>query len=165
MKPSLKPITSSIHEIKKELALRDHPELVDLCIRLARFKVENKELFSYLLFHAGNEEIYIESVKNEMEDQFSGINTNQIYLAKKTIRKVLKTANKHIRFSGKQSTEITIRIHFCKILLESKVPLKRFPVIENLYVNQLKKIDAVLAKLDEDLQYDYQHEIDLINEY
>jgi hypothetical protein len=37
----------------------------------------------------------------------------------------------------------------------SGIPVERNPVINNLFLSQLKKINAVLATLHEDLQYDY----------
>ena len=47
--------TASLAELKR--ALRNVPlgDLPDLCIRLARYKKENKELLSYLLFEADDE--------------------------------------------------------------------------------------------------------------
>ena len=43
---------SSINEIKKELEQRSNTELLSFCLRLAKFKKENKELLTFLLFEA-----------------------------------------------------------------------------------------------------------------
>jgi hypothetical protein len=92
--------TATIQEIKQELLALQHNELAELTLRLARSKKENKELLTFLLFEAHDITGYIEGVKKEMEAAFLDINVSHVYFAKKTIRKVLRITNKHIRFSG-----------------------------------------------------------------
>ena len=41
---------ASIADLKKELVRLEHGELLDVCLRLARFKKDNKELLTYFLF-------------------------------------------------------------------------------------------------------------------
>ncbi|MDO9156299.1 MAG: hypothetical protein Q7U17_05460, partial [Sediminibacterium sp.] len=53
---------ASVHEIKQALLSNSSKELAELCLRLAKFKKENKELLTYLLFEAHNEEAYIAEV-------------------------------------------------------------------------------------------------------
>ncbi|RZV67606.1 MAG: hypothetical protein EX254_02785, partial [Flavobacteriaceae bacterium] len=72
----------SVIEIKKELKERSHQDLMDLCLRLARFKKENKELLTYLLFESHNEEGYIETVKDEVDLQFDNINADSFFYIK-----------------------------------------------------------------------------------
>ena len=48
--------TASIQELKQELQATSQTKLLDLCLRLAKFKKENKELLTYLLFEAHDEE-------------------------------------------------------------------------------------------------------------
>lgn len=150
---------SSVHDIKRELKELDKNALIDLVMRLAKFKSENKELLTYLLFHSENEQLYIASVKKEMDAQFKELNKSNIYLAKKTIRKVLRTVNKHIRFSGNKETEVELRIYYCDLLRSSKIAIHRYPVLVNLYENQLKKIETVLNRMHEDLRYDYENQL------
>ena len=40
--------TASLKQVKEELSFKSDLELVDLCLRLIRFKKDNKELLSYL---------------------------------------------------------------------------------------------------------------------
>ncbi len=148
--------TASLSEIKKELNTLTPKQLLEICIRLAKHKKENKELLNYLLFESANQQIFIESVKAEIEDQFKNLNKSSFYLAKKTVRKVLKTTNKYIKFSGVKETEIDLRIYFCLQLRKSGLRLSSSRVLLNLYQNQVKRIRAVLAMLHEDLQYDYE---------
>lgn len=155
--------TPTIHDLRKELTELDKKKLVDLCLRLGRSRVENKEFLAYLIFYAADEEAYVEQVKAEMDLQLKEMNTSNFYLAKKTIRKVLRTANKHIKFSDSKDTELQLRIHFCKRIKQSKVSISKHQVLFNLYNNQLKKIESVLKKIHEDLQYDYRKEIDSLH--
>ncbi len=152
--------TASISIIKKELKNVAPEELQAIVTRLAKYKKENKELLSYLLFDACNEQEYIENVKAEIDEQFSNLNRTSFYLAKKKIRKVLKTTNKHIRFSGSKETEIQLRIYFCQKLKTSGLNYKASRVVFNMYINQIKRINKVLSMLHEDLQYDYCEEVE-----
>ena len=152
--------TASISIIKKELKNLPPEELQIIVARLAKYKKENKELLSYLLFEAENEQAFIQSVKAEIDEQFSNLNRSSFYLAKKTLRKVLKTTNKHIRFSGIKETEIQLLIYFCQKLKKSGLNYKSSRVVFNMYINQIKRIRKVLAMLHEDLQFDYEEEIE-----
>lgn len=146
---------STINELKQELVNIQASTLIDLCLRLARFKKENKELLTYLLFEAHNTPAYIESVKNEMALQFETINKSNVYFVKKTLRKILRTANKHIRYSGLAIVEIELLIYFCTVMKGLGVSIEKNQVLLNIYQNQLKKINKTITGLHEDLQYDY----------
>lgn len=150
---------ATVHEIKQELQNCKPHETVELCLRLSRFKKENKELLTYLLFEAHDEEGFVTSVKNEIDELFSEINQSQLYFAKKSLRKIVRVINKYSRYSGIKETDLAIRIHFCTLLKESAIPISQNAVINNLYLSQLKKINAVLATLHEDLQYDYRRQV------
>lgn len=152
--------TASISVIKKELKNIPPEELQTILARLAKYKKENKELLSYLLFEAYNEQAFVQSVKEEIDEQFSNLNSSSFYLAKKTIRKVLKTTNKYIRFSGIKETEIQLSIYFCRKLKESRLNYKSSRVVFNMYLNQIKRIRKVLSMLHEDIQFDYKEEIE-----
>ena len=56
---------ATITEIKKELKFKSSEELALLCLRLSRFKKENKELLTYLLFESEDEEAFIKGIKEE----------------------------------------------------------------------------------------------------
>ena len=80
-------------------------EIVALCLRLTRYKKDNKELLDYLLFEADNEPAYIEKVKAEVDLLFENIPKSNAYFAKKTLRKILRITNKYIKYSGLKQTE------------------------------------------------------------
>jgi len=151
-----------LSHIKKELKLLPQEELQELVIRLAKYKKENKELLSYLLFEAYNENEYIRQVKEEIDVQFMSLNRSSFYLAKKTLRKVLRTTNKYIRYSGKKETEIELLLYFCKKMKASRLNYKQSRVVFNLYINQVKRIQKVISMLHEDIQYDYREELEAL---
>ena len=155
--------TATVHEIKQELLASPDKVLVDLCLRLSKFKKENKELLTYLLFEAHNEEGYINEVKGLVNDEFNGLDKNtNLYFAKKTIRKILRIANKHIRYTGSKQAEVSILLQFCTSLKNHGIPFTKSTALKNLYEQQIKKIKSSLASLHEDLQYDLQRELDLL---
>jgi len=146
---------ATINELQKELATLPPKRVLEISVRLAKYKKENKELLTYLLFEAHDEEAYVQKIKEETELQFREMNQSNLYLAKKSIRKILRTVNKFIRYSGSKETEVEVRIHYCSQLKNSGIPFRESQVLLNLFNNQLKKIEAVLSGMHEDLQYDY----------
>lgn len=151
--------TASLSEIKKEIKTLDPQTLQELCLRLAKYKKENKELINYLLFEAINEQTFIQNVKDEIDEQFKQLNKHSFYLAKKTLRKVLKTTDKYIRFSGSKETEIELLIYFCQKMKKSGIRMRSHKVILNMYLRQVERIKKALSMLHEDLQFDYEEEI------
>ncbi len=154
---------STINELKQELVNTPAPKLVELCIRLARFKKENKELLTYLLFEEHDTSAYIQSIKKVITEQFDDINKSNIYYVKKTLRKILRTAKKYIRYSGLAVVEVEVLIYFCESMKELNIPMDKSPVLLNIYQNQIKNINKALKGLHEDLQYDYLRSIDRLS--
>ncbi|HVI48651.1 MAG TPA: hypothetical protein VM802_27530 [Chitinophaga sp.] len=153
--------TATINELKKELAEIPPAQLAALCLRLAKFKKDNKELLTYLLFEAHDEQVYIDSVKTEVIDEgMQDISGDNLYNAKKRLRKILRYTTKHIKYTGSKPAEAELLIHFCKCVKETGLLRKHSTALNNLYEQQLKKIGKVIATLHEDLQHDYQRELD-----
>ena len=151
---------ASSKELKTELDSLPPQELVPLILRLSRFKKENKELLTYLLFEATDEQSYIAAVKTEIDLQLLNLNISSYFLAKKTIRKIIRTAGKFIKYSGAKQTEIEVLMHVCDQVKQSGLNLTKSTALTNIYAAQLKKIKTALATLHEDLQYDYVKELD-----
>ena len=151
--------TATINEIKQELNGTASAKLLELCIRLAKYKKENKELLTYLLFEAHDESAYIESVKMQIDEQFAEINKSNLYFTKKSLRKILRTTGKYIRYTGSKQVEVELLLYFCGALVNSSIPIRRNTVLTNLYESQVKKIGTLIATLHEDLQYDYLKEL------
>ena len=154
-----------ISDIKKQLKKTDATQLIEICLELARFKKDNKELLTYLLFEADDEGTYISAVKTEMDDLFAEINTSNLYFAKKSLRKILRNVTKYIRYTGSKTAEAELLIYYCKKMKMSGISFKKSPTLVNLYTGVLKKIDAVLNSLHEDLRHDYSAAVKDIKNY
>lgn len=154
---------ASINEIKQELNLVSPAKLLELCVRLAKYKKDNKELLSYLLFDAHDEPGYIAAVKAEMDEQFREINTGNLYFAKKSLRKILRLTNKYIRYTASKPAEVELLLYYCQALSASGIAFKKNTALNNLYLAQQKKISKVVATMHEDLQYDYLRELDRLS--
>jgi hypothetical protein len=154
--------SASVQEIKHELQSIKPNQLLELCLRLAKFKKENKELLTYLLFESHDEESYILSVKNWMEEEFEELPRPTLYLTKKSLRKILRNANKFIRYTGSKMAEAAILIHFCKLIKEQKIPYEKTLVLNNLFQLQIRKIKLAMEQLHEDLQYDLLKDLDYL---
>ena len=151
---------ASVKELKQELNIRSPKELLELCLRLSRFKKENKELLTYLLFESHNEFAYIESVKQYIDEQMEQINRKSYFYIRKSIRKILSTTKKYIRYSQKKETEVDLLIYFCLKLKKFKPSIQRSTALQNLYIRQIELIKKTILTLHEDLQYDYEIEME-----
>ena len=154
---------ASISEIKQELENSTQKELLLLCLRLAKYKKENKELLTFLLFEAGDLQSYIKNVKTEIDNQFSDINRSNLYFAKKSLRKILRMTNKFIKYSTSKQAEVELLIYYCLKIKESRIAIHKSTALINLFNMQIKKINKALELLHEDLQYDYLKEIQGLN--
>jgi len=156
-------MTASLSELKKELQTLPPAKVLELCMHLAKYKKENKELLNYLLFESYNVESYIKDNKIQIEEQFETVNKSSLYLAKKTIRKILRNTNKYIKYSGSKQVEVELLICFCKTLKNSGIAMHSSTALMNIYERQLLKINKALATLHEDLQHDYLEELRGVN--
>ena len=152
----------TVKKIKDELTHKTASELMEICLQLSKFKKENKELLTYLLFESHDEEAYVESIKEEINELFEKVNTKSYFYIRKSVRKILTTTKKFIRYSKKKETEVALLLHFCIKLKEFKPSIKRSPRLQNTYERQLILVRKAIDKLHEDLQYDYN---EIINEF
>ena len=150
----------SITTIKKELQHLPKEDLLQLCLRLGRFKKENKELMTYLLFQAHDEDGYIESIKATLDEQFDNMNTDSYFYMKKTIRKILRQIRTFSRYSITKTTEVDLLLYFCQRLNELKPNIHRNRTLDNLYQRQLISIKKKITAFHQDLQYDYRIQLE-----
>ena len=154
----MKPVTVAI--LKKELRQHSQQELIEICLQLARFKKENKELLTYVLFDSNDEDEYIRAIKEEIDLGFSTLNHNSLYFIKKSTHKILRLIKKQIRYSKKKKTEADILLHFCTKLNQLKLAHKQSQQMINMYERQLAMIRKAISSLHEDLQYDFNLELE-----
>lgn len=147
--------TATIKILKDELKHQSSDELLELCLKLVRFKKENKELLTYLLFEASNEDRYIESIKLEVDELFNEINTKSFFYIRKSVRKILSTLKKYIRYSKKKNTEVELLLYFCLKLKQFTPSILKSPRLQNIYDTQMRIAKKAMESLHEDLQYDF----------
>jgi hypothetical protein len=150
-------------EISQELLNLTPKELRDLCLRLARFKKENKELLTYLLFESSDEASYVESVKKEIDLKFEQVNRKSYYFIKKGLRRILLNTGKYARYSHNKKTEVDLLIYYCSKLKKFTPSIQRNAALRNLYLRQIAAIREKIGSLHEDLQYDYELEVEALN--
>jgi hypothetical protein len=153
-----------LQDIKKELQHLSSLQIADLCLRLGRYKKENKELLAYLLFEADNEQAFIEKIKGEVGFMFSQL-PSQSYAAAKYIRKILRLIGKYNKFIGSKLAEIDLLLNFCYNHLQYTERKTSYKPMRLILTRQVQKIQVLISKLDEDLQLDYQEDYNnLLNE-
>jgi hypothetical protein len=149
---SIKPY--GLQDIKKEFQHLHNEQLVELCLRLARYKKENKELLAYLLFEAGNNPGFIEQIKAEAGFMFSQLPVHG-YHAAKSLRKILRLIAKYTKFMASKEAEIELLINFCNNYIQYTDKRIAYKPMRLILTRQLLKIRALIGKLHEDLQHDF----------
>jgi hypothetical protein len=150
---------ASLSEIKKELKEKTNHELTELVLKLTKHKVENKELLAYVLFESADENHFISKIESEVDLQFAHVNIKSNYIINKNIRKIQRYIVKQIRFSKQKETEIALRIHFCKNLVDIQSKYDINNTRHQMLIRQIELIRKALTLVHEDLQFD--HELEL----
>ena len=143
-----------LQDIKKELQHLNTLQLTDLTLRLARHKKENKELLTYLLFKADDQQLFISDYKEEMDLQFQKIN-GKSFLVVKTVRKIAVQMNNQIRYAGSELVATELLLHFCSNYINYVNYHTQYKPLRNIFYRFVEKCKAGILKLEEDLQYDY----------
>jgi len=146
---------ASVVELRKELEHLDKEKLKQLCLRLSRFKLENKELLTYLLFESEDESSYIQSIKDQLDTLFLDINTNSYFYVKKSVRKILRRIRKFARYSNQPETEVELLLYFCLKMQDITPSIFKNKTLTNIYNRQIESAQKKTKKLHEDLQYEY----------
>lgn len=152
-----------LQDIKKELNHLHDKQITELCLRMARYKKENKELLAYLLFEADDEQGFIEKVKSEADAMFALL-PSQSYGQAKGLRKILRLLSKYIKFMGSKEAEISLLLHFCHNYLAHADRRTGYKPLRQILLRQIEKIRKSIDKLHEDLQFDYTQEFDALVE-
>jgi len=149
----------TVKELNQELLNLTPKELRELCLRLSRFKKENKELMTYLLFESSDEAQYVESVKDEIDQQLKDVNRKSYYFIKKGLRRILMNTRKYARYSQNKKTEVDLLIYYCTGLQKFTPSINKNKALRSLYTRQCIEIKEKISSLHEDLQLDYEPEL------
>ncbi len=150
---------ASINELKRELERRSNVNLITYCLRFSKFKKENKELLTFLLFEEDDISKFIEAVKVDVIDLFKEINPKHVYFIKKGVRKILRSVNKFVRIAASKQAEAEMLIQFCNSFKELPSSATGNKQLSKLYDTQIKKIEVTLSTLHPDLQFDLKKQL------
>jgi hypothetical protein len=153
--------TYTLQAVKKELQHLSGAQVAELCLRLAKYKKENKELLSFLLFDAHDIVAYTQNVKDEIDSMFSELPSHAYYVAK-ALRKILKLITKHTKFMASKPAEIELLTHFCSKYVEHIDKRAGYKPLRMILNKQLEKAFKLLAALHEDLQYDHRTDLERV---
>ncbi|WP_256010109.1 hypothetical protein [Desertivirga xinjiangensis] len=152
-----------LSDIKKELISLSNEQLIEISLKLAKYKKENKELLSYLLYEAANPLQYADSVKASLLEGFQTLKRHHYYSTKE-LRKILRLLAKHAKYTGLPQVELELLLWFCKNYLHYADTRSNHKPLQMILVRQLEKAKKLLGKLHEDLQFDYAEEYNAILE-
>ena len=154
---------ASIPEIRKELKYLSKDELESLCLKLAKYKVVNKELMAYQLFESSDEDSFIETIKEDISAQFKEINRNHYYYIKKSVRKILRYTKKYIQFSKQKETEIALLMHFLNCMNHMSPCYTRNSVLSGIYDRERLNLKKCISSVHEDLQLDFRNDFERLS--
>jgi hypothetical protein len=149
-----------LSDLKKELADLSKPELIKLCLRVAKLKRENKELLSYLIFDSEDPLFYAQKLKPEIKEVFEQPFQHAYYLTK-SIRKVMRIITKYYRFTSNKQGETELLIYLVEEFYQSWRYEYRYQALGKVIFRCLEKAQSNLKKIDEDFRADFE---DPINE-
>lgn len=154
----------SLKTIRDELSLLTNKELISIVSALIKFRKDNKELVTYMLFDSKDETVYVKTVIEETNTAMESVNRFNAKQQIKHIRKVLRNVKKAIKISGNHETAITLLLHFCSIMKEKNLPIYRFKGINLIWERCISQIETEMLKIHEDLRYDYGEELKRLKE-
>jgi hypothetical protein len=155
--------SATIDTIKTELKQLPPRQLLDLLLRLARFKKENKELLTYILFESANESEYIEQVKKEIAEEMVEIDGLPAYQYKKQFRKLQRKINKPVKYIGSKSATAELYLHMFRMISEKKKTTYLAPFLEKAMQQYIVKIEKLLPGIEDDLAADLRKQLKQIS--
>ena len=150
---------ATVIQLRKELETLDEYYLRELCLSLARFKIENKELLTYLLFESEDEDFYVNGIKEQVDKLFEEINKKSYFYIKKSVRKILRLLKKYARYSNSKETEVELLIYYCYKLKTLKPTISNNLTLTKIFLKQIENIEKKIIKLHEDLQFDFRERL------
>lgn len=147
----------TLAELKKQLMLLDQKELVALLTDLAKFNKDNKTLLYFKVQERDDPGLFVQESIRELDAEFlKGYYSNSYHTAKKSAQRIRRRLNKLLSINKDKAVHADLLIAFCKSMKEYGYLDFRHPVIDNLYAQQVRKLEKTLESLHEDIQYDYE---------
>jgi hypothetical protein len=150
----------SLAQLKKELSYLSERELVDLVADLAKFSRENKAFLYFKLNERDMPNLFVDTVKEELDDAFQTANTKNYHFAKKSAQAIRRKLNKSLTLGKNKADQAELILYFCEMLKKYGYLSFRHPVILNLYDMQIGKAKKLISAFHEDLQADFAYRLD-----
>lgn len=150
----------SLARIKKELQELSQKELIELLLGLAKFNRDNKAFLYFKVFERDNPQLFLEQVKDELELAFMDANVRNYHVAKKSAQGIRRKLNKSLKLTKDKTVQVELVLFFCEQMNKYGFLDFRYPVLENIYNMQLGKAERIINTLHEDLQYDFQQQLE-----
>ena len=151
--------TASIKQLKDTLSTLGREELIGLLLRMVKFKKENKELLTFLLFEADDLDAYVHEITLLIKDEFENYRLKTAYYKRKGCRRVLRMLKKYIKYTADKEVEVRLLLAYVSMVAESKTFIND-RVIQKIALRQLLLAEKSIVKLHEDLQYEYKLELE-----
>ena len=147
-----------LSDLKKELFELSKPELIQLCLRVAKLKRENKELLAYLIYDVDDPLFYAQKLKHEIKEVFEQPFQHAYYLTK-SIRKAMRLISKYYRFTSNKQGETELLIYLVDEFHQSWRNEYRYQALGKVILRCLEKAQTNIKKIDEDYRADFEHPI------
>ncbi|GAA0877210.1 hypothetical protein GCM10009119_01780 [Algoriphagus jejuensis] len=152
----------SLAQLKKDLSFLPEKELILLITDLAKFSRDNKAFLYFKLNEQYQPTLFVDSVREELDEAFQLANTRSYYFAKKSAQSIRRKLNKSLKLSKNKADQAELILYFCEQMKEFGYLSFRYPVIDNLFQVQLGKAQKLIATLHEDLQADFNYRIEAL---
>jgi len=150
----------TLADLKKELSHFSEKELIGLITDLAKFNRVNKAFIYFKLHERDQPSLFVDSVKEELDQAFQIANTRHYHVAKKSAQGIRGKLNKSLKLSKNKSDQAELILYFCEMMKKYDFLRFRHPVIDNLYGSQLGKAKKLISTLHEDLQSDFEYRVE-----
>ena len=150
----------SLAQLKKELSYLSEKELIDLITDLAKFSRDNKAYLYFKLNERDMPQLFVNEVKEDLEEAFQTANTKNYFLAKKSAQAIRRKLNKALKLSKNKADQAELILFFCEMMKKYGYLSFRHPVITNLYEVQIGKAKKLISSLHEDLQSDFEYRLE-----
>ncbi len=152
--------SAPLKELKRQLENLQQREVVNYCLKLARYKHDNKDFLHYLIFESADPGAFSKRLREEVDAGFALLDREKnLFFTKKGLRKILRMVIRYGRYAADPALTCEWLLYFCRKLKESGIPFEESPVLMNMYRNQLKKAEKLMDTMHEDMQFDYKDEL------
>lgn len=115
------------------------------------------------MFYQNDVDGYIGEIKAIISESFIELNYSD-YAKIKQLRKLVRIMNKHIKFVSDKRQETELLLYFCNMFIEKRLYRTKLKALKNIFVRQYVRIAKCIAKMEEDLQFDYSKELENLEE-